>query len=358
MSASFKSQLKKEVAPYEKTVLRVSIIQMINTLVPLFLLWYLAYVSLSYSYLITLPLCLIASGFVIRAFIIFHDCCHGSFFKNRKANNISGTLLGVISLTPYMQWKYSHSKHHATSGNLDKRGIGDIWMMTVDEYRDSSWFTKLYYRLYRNPIVLFGLGPIAVFLIQYRFNRKGANRKERLNTYLTNVLIAGLYTLLCFAVGWEAFLMIQIPIFYFASMLGIWLFYIQHTFEDSYFESEEEWSYIQAAVEGSSYYKLPKVLQWITGNIGFHHVHHLSPRVPNYYLEEAHNSTPSLHEATTITIAESLTAIRFRLWDKESKRFITFRQYKRLLRQKKLESLSKEIRTDKVSTAASASASQ
>lgn len=352
MSASFKNQLKKEVAPYEKTELRSSIIQMINTLVPLFLLWYLAFESLSVSYFITLPLCLIAAGFVIRAFIIFHDCCHGSFFKSRKANDIVGTLLGVISLTPYMQWKYSHSMHHATSGNLDKRGTGDIWMMTTEEYQSSKWLTKLYYRLYRNPIILFGVGPIAVFLLQYRFNRKNAKRKERMNTYLTNLLIAAVYAAMCLIVGWEAFLLIQIPIFYFASMLGIWLFYVQHTFEDSYFENEEDWSYVQAAVEGSSYYKLPKVLQWITGNIGFHHVHHLSPRVPNYHLEEAHNATPPLHKATTITVATSLKAMRFRLWDEGSKRFVTFREYKKVLHEQKLERVQKEARKEKVSASA------
>lgn len=329
MSASFKTQLKKEVAPYERTELKASVIQMVNTLIPLFVLWYLAYASLSVSYWLTLPITLVASGFVIRTFIIFHDCCHGSFFKNKKANNIVGTLTGVISLTPYMQWKYSHSMHHASSGNLDKRGIGDIWMMTVTEYNESPWYTKLYYRVYRNPIILFGIGPIAVFLLQYRFNRRGAKRKERLNTYLTNLLIVTVYALLILAIGWKAFLLVQVPIFYFASMLGIWLFYVQHTFEDSYFENEEEWSYIQAAVEGSSYYKLPKPLQWITGNIGFHHVHHLSPRVPNYHLEEAHNATPPLQEATTITVIESFKAMRFRLWNEEMKKFVTFRQYKK-----------------------------
>lgn len=240
-----------------------------------------------------------------------------------------GTLTGVISLTPYMQWKYSHSVHHASSGNLDKRGIGDIWMMTVTEYNESPWYTKFYYRVYRNPIILFGIGPIAVFLLQYRFNRRGAKRKERLNTYLTNLLIVSVYALLILAIGWKAFLLVQVPVFYFASMLGIWLFYVQHTFEDSYFESEEEWSYIQAAVEGSSYYKLPKPLQWITGNIGFHHVHHLSPRVPNYHLEEAHNATPPLQQATTITVLESFKAMRFRLWNEDMKKFVTFRQYKK-----------------------------
>ncbi|MCM3785065.1 fatty acid desaturase [Neobacillus mesonae] len=351
MSASFKSQLKKEVAPYEKTELKASIIQMMNTLIPLFVLWYLAYASLSVSYWLTLPIALIASGFVIRTFIIFHDCCHGSFFKSKKANNIVGTLTGVISLTPYMQWKYSHSVHHATSGNLDKRGIGDIWMMTVTEYKEAPWYLKFYYRVYRNPIILFGIGPIAVFLLQYRFNRRGAKRKERLNTYLTNLLIVLVYTALCFAIGWEAFLLVQVPIFYFASMLGIWLFYVQHTFEDSYFENEEEWSYIQAAVEGSSYYKLPKPLQWITGNIGFHHVHHLSPRVPNYHLEEAHNATPPLQKATTITVMDSLKAMRFRLWNEEAKQFVTFRQYKKELKELRQQKLSQQEHREKKAAA-------
>ncbi|MUT65132.1 fatty acid desaturase [Paenibacillus sp. NEAU-GSW1] len=327
-------QLKKEVAPYENTDAKKSIRQLFNTLIPLFALWYAAYASLSVSYWLTLAVGIVASGFVIRTFIIFHDCCHGSFFKSKRANAILGTITGVLTHVPYSQWKYSHSIHHASSGNLDKRGLGDIWILTVDEYESAPRWRQIAYRLYRNPLVMFGLGPIAVFLIQYRFNRKGAKRKERMNTYLTNALMASLYALLCWAIGWQAFVLVHGPIFFVSGLLGIWLFYVQHQYEDSYFENDEEWSYVQAAVEGSSYYKLPKPLQWMTGNIGFHHVHHLSPKVPNYYLEDAHNATPPLHKATTITLLTSLQSLRFHLWDEEGKRFVSFRAAKQRARKK------------------------
>ncbi|MRN52402.1 fatty acid desaturase [Paenibacillus monticola] len=332
------SSLKKSVAPYEKYDRKKSILQLINTLGPLVLLWYASYLSLSVSYWLTLVFAIATSGFVIRTFIICHDCTHGSFFKSRKANDIIGTITGIVALVPYRQWKLSHSIHHASSGNLDKRGIGDIWIMTVDEYAAASNWKRLYYRIYRNPLVIFGLGPIVIFLIQYRFNIKGARRKERMNTYLINVSLVVIYGSLILAIGWQAFLLVQVPIIFVSGCLGIWLFYVQHQFEDTFFEKEEEWSYVSAAVEGSSYYKLPKILQWITGNIGFHHVHHLSPKVPNYNLELAHNATPPLHQATTITIASSLKAINFRLWDEENKEFISFREIKSRLRNPKLPS--------------------
>ncbi|OPA80140.1 fatty acid desaturase [Paenibacillus selenitireducens] len=324
------SHLKKEMLPYEKSSIKTSIKQIVNTILPLFVLWYAAYLSLSVSYWLTIPLVILCSGFVIRTFIIFHDCCHQSFFKSRLANDILGTITGVITLVPYQQWKHSHSIHHATSSNLDKRGTGDMWVLTVDEYAAASRWKRIAYRTYRNPVVMLGLGPIFIFLITYRFNTRGARRKERMNTYLINVCIVALYALLSWAIGWQSFLLIQGPIFYVSAMLGIWLFYVQHQFEDSYFEKEEEWSYVQAAVEGSSYYKLPRVLQWLTGNIGFHHVHHLSPKVPNYNLEKAHNASPPLQQATTITIWTSLKSLKFRLWDERNKGFVSFKESKRL----------------------------
>lgn len=325
------AHLKKSVAAYEKNDTKSSIRQMVNTLGPLLLLWYAAYASLSVSYWLTLPLAIITSGFVIRTFIIFHDCCHQSFFKSRRANDILGTITGILTLVPYQQWKHSHSIHHATSSNLDKRGTGDMWVLTVDEYAAAPLSKRIAYRIYRNPFVMLGLGPIFIFLIAYRFNRRGARRKERINTYVINVSIAALYALLCWAIGWQAFVLIQGPVFYVSGMLGIWLFYVQHQFEDSYFENEDEWSYVKAAVEGSSYYKLPKALQWITGNIGFHHVHHLSPKVPNYYLEKAHEAAPPLQMATTITIRTSLKSLRFRLWDEQNKTFVGFKDVKHVL---------------------------
>ncbi len=322
--------LKKDVAPYEKTNTKLAIRQLINTLGPLIILWYGAYLSLNISYWLTLPLTIVAAGFLVRTFIIFHDCTHQSFLKNKLANDIIGNITGVLTVIPYEQWKNEHSMHHSTSSNLDKRGVGDIWMMTIDEYKNASVWGKFVYRFYRNPLVMLGIGPVFVFLFLYRFNRKGARRKERINTYLINFYIVALYTFMIWMVGWQAFLMVQGPIFFVSGLFGIWLFYVQHQFEETYFEKEDEWSYVKAAVEGSSYYKLPKVLQWLTGNIGFHHVHHFSTRVPNYNLEKAHLASTPIQNATTINIRESLKSLKFRLWDEQNKKFVTFRDIKKI----------------------------
>ncbi|WP_226036830.1 fatty acid desaturase [Aquibacillus saliphilus] len=334
MSKQKQAQLRKNVKPFETSDTKASIKQLINTIPPFFILWFLAYQSLSVSIWLTLGLSVIAAGFVIRTFIIFHDCTHQSFFKNKKANRIVGTITGIITHFAFEKWKRSHSIHHATSSNLDKRGTGDMWVLTIDEYLSASFWKKLGYRLYRNPIVMFGLGPVYLFLVDNRHNRKGAKRKERLNTYLINLALVLIYGLLVWTIGWQALLIIQLPILFVSGTLGIWLFYVQHQFEDSYFENESEWDYVKAAIDGSSYYKLPKVMQWITGNIGFHHVHHLSPRVPNYNLEKAHESTPPLQKATTITFAASLVSIRFRLYDEKNQTFVGFKEVKALMADK------------------------
>lgn len=318
--------LKKEIAPYENSTTKESIWQIINTVGPFVILWILAYQSLSVSYWLALVPMIIAAGFLTRVFIIFHDCTHFSFFKSRRTNRIVGTVMGVLTLFPFDQWGHEHSVHHATSGNLDKRGTGDIWTLTVKEYKEAPLKLRLAYRFYRNPIVMFGLGPIYVFLLKNRFNRKNARKKERYNTYLVNVIIAAVIALLGMTLGWQSFLLVQGSIFLISGSIGIWLFYVQHTFEDSYFEVNSEWEYVLAAVEGSSFYKLPKLLQFLTGNIGFHHIHHLSPRVPNYRLEKAHYNTDALQHVPTITLATSLQSLRFRLWDEEKKNFVTFKQ--------------------------------
>ncbi|HWO74483.1 MAG TPA: fatty acid desaturase [Bacillus sp. (in: firmicutes)] len=317
--------LRKQVAPYEKPDTRKSIIQIFDTIVPFFVVWILAYQSLSVSYLLTLAFTVVGAGLLTRMFIIFHDCCHHSFFKNRKANKILGTITGILTLFPYSQWQHDHSIHHATSSNLDKRGTGDIWLLTVDEYKSASAWTRFRYRMYRNPFIMFGLGPTYVFLLKNRFNKKGAKPGERINLYITNIAIAAIIALLCYAIGWQSFLLVQGPIFLIAGSIGVWLFYVQHTFEDSYFEPNEKWDFVLAAVEGSSFYKLPKVLQWFTGNIGYHHVHHLCPRVPNYELEAAHNNTDALKHVPTITLKTSLTSLKFRLWDENQKKFVHYK---------------------------------
>ncbi|MDF2903037.1 MAG: fatty acid desaturase [Bacillus sp. (in: firmicutes)] len=326
--------LRKQVAPYEKSNTKDSVLQIVNTMIPFFLFWYLAYQSLSVSYILTLVLAMISAGFLVRIFIIFHDCCHHSFFKSRKANKILGTIAGILTFFPYYQWQHDHSVHHATSSNLDKRGTGDIWVLTVEEYISSPFWLRFSYRFYRNPLVMFGIGPIYVFLFKNRFNRKGARRKERLNTYLTNISIAISVTILCLTIGWQAFLLIQVPIFMISGAAGIWLFFIQHTFEDSYYVEDEQWDYVKAAVEGSSFYKLPKILQWITGNIGYHHVHHLSPKVPNYKLEAVHNNTPPLQTVPTITLATSIQSLKFGLWDENTNKFVQFKEIKSIAKMK------------------------
>ncbi|OZI10760.1 fatty acid desaturase [Bacillaceae bacterium SAS-127] len=328
MTIQQQKQLRKQMAPFEKSSTKDSVRQLFNTIVPFILMWILAYQSLEISYLLTLVFATLGAFLMTRVFIIFHDCTHNSFFKNRKANQIVGTITGILTFFPFYQWQHSHSVHHATSGNLDKRGTGDIWMLTVDEYLEAPLWRRIAYRLYRNPIVMFGIGPTYVFLITNRFNRKGARKKERLNVYFTNVAIVSIIALLCWTIGWKAFLLVEVPIFLIAGAVGVWLFYVQHTFEDSYFEENEHWDYVKAAVEGSSFYKLPKPLQWLTGNIGFHHVHHLSPRVPNYKLEEAHNQTKPLQNVPTVTLATSLTSLKFRLWDDKTDQFIGFKELK------------------------------
>ncbi|WP_077622794.1 fatty acid desaturase [Sediminibacillus massiliensis] len=326
------AELRKQVKPFEKSNGKTSVIQLINTIPPFFLLWILAYQSLNYSILLGIVFAIISAGFVVRMFIIFHDCTHQSFFKNKKANRLLGTITGILTHFPFEKWKRAHSIHHATSSNLDKRGTGDVWIMTVKEYVEAGFWQRLAYRFYRNPIVMFGLGPIYLFLVSNRFNRKGAKPKERWNTYLINASIAISYAIVIWVTGWQPFVLIQGIILFVSGALGIWLFYVQHQFEDSYFENEEEWDYVKAAVDGSSYYKLPKIIQWITGSIGYHHVHHLNPRVPNYYLEKAHESTPPLQKATTITLLSSLESIRFRLYDEDNKTFVRFKDVKMLKR--------------------------
>lgn len=328
-------QLKKEIAPYEKANVKVSVRQLLNTIPPFFLLWFLAYQSLQVSVLLAVVIAIMAAGFLVRVFIIFHDCTHNSFFSSRKANDRLGTILGIMTLFPYEKWKRDHNIHHATSGNLDKRGTGDIWIMTVNEYLQASFWQKLSYRLYRNPFVMFVLGPLYLLLVSNRKNHKGAKRKERINTHVTTSAAVIIYALVIMLIGWQAFLIIQGTILFVAASLGIWLFYVQHQFEDAYFENKDEWDYVKAAIDGSSYYQLSKPLQWLTGNIGFHHVHHLSPRVPNYYLETVHETNPSLQRVTTITLRTSLKALRFRLYDENQKTFISFRELKSQLKQEK-----------------------
>jgi omega-6 fatty acid desaturase (delta-12 desaturase) len=276
------------VAKYQRSDLPRSIWQIINSFLPYILLWYAMYRSLEVSYWITLALALSTAGFLVRIFIISHDCGHGSFFKSRPANDIIGTISGFLAFVPYCEWRHNHALHHATGSDLDNRGIGDVWMLTVDEYLALSRWNRFVYRFYRNPIVLFGIGPLFMFLISNRFTSKISGHREELSVYWTNAALAVVAALFSFTMGIIPFIVVMVPVLWIAGISGVWLFYVQHQFEDSYWARHREWEFHIAALKGSSFYKLPKVLQWFSGNIGFHHIHHLSPRIPNYFLSKCH----------------------------------------------------------------------
>ena len=303
-----------------------SIWQLINSVVPYAILWYLMYLSLSVSYWITLGLALLAAGFLVRIFIIFHDCGHGSFFKSSRASRIIGTILGSLVFTPYEFWTNDHAAHHRTVGNLDKRGSGDVWTVTKEEYRSMSRLKKFHYRLYRHPVVLFLIGPFFFFVIFYRIPRKKMTRDERRGIHLTNLIVAIWVTGLILLMGWKAYLMIQLPVIFLATSAGVWLFYVQHQFEDVIWTRQQAWDYEKMALEGSSYLKFPKLLQWFSGNIGFHHIHHLSPKIPNYKLEQCHRENDMLRQVRPVTFWPSLRTHRFRLWDEETGKLISFKQ--------------------------------
>jgi omega-6 fatty acid desaturase (delta-12 desaturase) len=312
------------VAKYQKPDLKRSLWQVFNTFVPYFGLLALMYVSLSYSYWLTLALAIPAGGLLTRIFIIFHDCGHGSFFKSQRANNFLGTICGLLVFTPYYQWRFEHAVHHATSGDLDRRGTGDIVTLTVREYLALSAWGRFKYRLYRNPIVLLGIGPWFTFLISQRFTNKISKKRERNSVYFTNLFILAVVVAMWAIGGLQAYLMIQLPVAFIAGLGGIWMFYIQHQFEGTYWEHHDDWDYMTAALRGSSYFKLPKVLQWFTGNIGLHHIHHLSSRIPNYALQQCLDENPKFQDVTTITLWSSLRSLKLNLWDEEQRQLVSF----------------------------------
>lgn len=305
--------------------LKRSLWQLVNTLVPLTALWVAMGFTVQTNYWITLLLAIPAGLLVVRSFIIFHDCGHGSFFKNKRTNHVVGTLLGVLTCTPYNDWSREHALHHSKSGDLDHRGFGDIWTLTVQEYNQRSTFDKWRYRVYRHPIMMFLIGPIFYFVIQQRFTRSYTGASGRASVYVTNILLAIYVIAMSYALGgFKNFIMIQAPVTAFASIVGVWMFYVQHQFEDVYWDRHEKWDYVTASLEGSSFYKLPRLFQWFSGNIGFHHIHHLSARIPNYKLEQCYNEEAIFQEIVPLTFRKSLRLINFRLWDEDSRKMVDF----------------------------------
>jgi len=318
------STWKEIVARYQKSSSARAVWQLLNTLLPYAVLWYLMYLSLGVSYWLVVPLAILASGFLVRVFIIQHDCGHGSFFKSRRANDIWGFITGVLTFTPYHHWRWEHALHHATSGDLDRRGTGDVWTLTVQEYLESSRWKRFSYRMVRNPVILFVIAPMFLFLIWQRFTNRKAGLRERLSVYWTNLAILGVAIAMSLAMGWQAYLVIQLAIVCLSASAGVWLFYVQHQFEGVYWERGENWDYTTAALKGSSFYKLPKVLQWFSGNIGFHHIHHLSPRIPNYHLEKCHRAEPLFQTVKPVTLFASLKSFTFRLWDEQRRTLVGY----------------------------------
>jgi omega-6 fatty acid desaturase (delta-12 desaturase) len=319
---------KEIVAKYQKPAIGRSTWQLANTVVPYATLWLLCYLTLSVSIWLTLPLAVLMGGFLVRMFIIHHDCGHGSYFKSRRANDTWGFITGVLTFVPYYHWRWEHAVHHATSGDLDRRGMGDIWTLTVQEYLESSRWQRFAYRLARNPVILFVFAPLYIFLIKQRFPKAAAAPRERNSVYWTNLGIFAMAAGLIWMLGFKAYLLIQLTATAVAGSAGVWLFYVQHQFEGVYWERAGTWDYATAALHGSSFYKLPRILQWFSGNIGFHHIHHLSSRIPNYHLEKAHQAEPLFQTVKPITLLPSMKSLSLRLWDEQRQRLVGYRALK------------------------------
>ncbi len=324
------SDWRKIVARYQGSSVGRSLFQLVTTLGLLVGTLVIMHKTLHAAPWVTLLLVIPAAGFVIRTFIIMHDCSHGSFLPWPKVNDAVGFITGVLTLTPYAQWRREHALHHASSGDLDRRGNGDVTTMTVTEYLALSRWGRFRYRLFRNPAVLLGLGPLHMMVLQrFRSRSIATGNKQLWNVWMTNIAIASLVTILLLAAGAQSLLVIYLPAWYLASMGGVWLFYVQHQFEDAYWESHENWDYATAAVQGSSHLRLPSVLQWFTGSIGLHHVHHLGPRIPNYRLQRAHDENPLFHGAPVMTIAQGIRALGLTLYDEKKRQLIRFRDLRR-----------------------------
>ena len=320
--------LTRALIRYHKPDPKRAMFEVAVTAGPLVLLWVLMWLSLPVGYWLTLLLAIPAAGFMVRLFLIQHDCGHGAFFIHRGTNNWVGRVLGVLTLTPFDYWKRNHSIHHATSSNLDRRGIGDIDTLTVEEYRAKPWLGRMLYRIYRSPPVMFGIGPAYMFLIQHRWpvwqTREGW--QPWVSTMATNAAIAALVAVMMYLVGVGPFLMVHLPIMLMAASMGVWLFYVQHQYESVAWARDSNWEHQSAALAGSSYYDLPGVLRWMTANIGIHHVHHLNSRIPYYRLPQVLKDHPELKSMGRLTLLQSLSSIRLALWCEQRGKLISFRE--------------------------------
>jgi len=320
---------KHVLAPFERARTASAVGQVATSLLPYIALSVIDYLTLGVSPVLTVLLALPAAGFLVRTFVVFHDCAHGSLMPSRRANARVGALLGLFVLSPFVQWRHEHAIHHATSGDLDRRGVGDVLTLTVAEYNAKPWYGRAAYRLFRNPLVMFGLGPIFAMIVAPRVVGLRGRARMRRSVLATDAVLAAAIGLLGSLLGWLKLVEVWAPAAMLAGSAGIWLFYVQHQFEEAYWQSGENWSYTDAALRGSTHLELPAVLRFFTANIGLHHVHHLNAKIPNYNLRRAHDSHPAFAEVPTIGIADGMRAIRFKLWDQEQARLVTFGQARR-----------------------------
>jgi acyl-lipid omega-6 desaturase (Delta-12 desaturase) len=320
---------RQALAPYARPSRTLALLDIATSVVPYLALSVAIYLALPVSYLLALVLALPAALFLVRTFILFHDCSHGSFFSSRRANAWLGAGLGLLLYSPFLRWRHDHAVHHASSGNLGRRGVGDIRTLTVREYDALTRRGRLAYRLQRNPFLMFGLGPIIAMVVGPRIVAQGARPHMRRSVVATNIALAVIVGVLCWLIGWRQFLFVSAPPELLAGSVGIWLFYVQHQFEDAYWENATEWEYEDAALRGSSYLKLPNVLRFFTGNIGYHHIHHLNARIPNYNLRRAHEENTMFHDVPTLSLWDGLRAVQLKLWDEDRKRLVTYAQARR-----------------------------
>jgi acyl-lipid omega-6 desaturase (Delta-12 desaturase) len=329
VTSSNRASWHEALSRYAEPTVGRGLIELATSVVPYLALSVVSYLTLGDSLWLTLLLVLPTTGFLVRTFVAFHDCAHGSLLPSRRANARVGAFLGLFVLSPFLRWRHDHAVHHASSGDLDRRGVGDVITLTVTEYRSRPWRGRLAYRLIRNPVVMFGLGPVFAMIVGPRIVAREARPRMRNSVLATDAVLLAVVTAICWLIGWQDFIAVWLPPAMLAGSTGIWLFYVQHQFEDAYWQNGEDWDYADAALRGSSYLKLPQPLQFFTGNIGLHHVHHLNARIPNYNLQRAHDSNPMFHGVPTLSLWDGLVAVKFKLWDERAGRLVTFGHLRR-----------------------------
>ena len=317
---------QEDLAPYARPHLGRSLLDLASSVIPYLVLSVAMYLALKVSYLLVLAISIPTAGFLMRTFVLFHDCSHGSLLRSKRANAWLGIVLGLFVYSPFLRWRHEHAIHHATSGDLDRRGGGDVRTLTVAEYHALPRRSRLAYRLFRNPLIMFGIGPIVAMIVGPRIVSRSARPRIRRSVIGTNIALAVMVGGLCWLVGWRGFLLVQAPTVMLAGSAGIWLFYVQHQFEGAYWQDTKGWSYAEAALRGSSHLKLPKILQFFSGNIGLHHVHHLNARIPNYNLQRAHDENAIFQQVPTLSLMDGMRAVRLKLWDEDSGRLVSFAQ--------------------------------